>query len=98
MAHVDRKQYVKIFVALIVLTALEVGVAYITSISKTTLVVLLLAMALSKAFLVAHQFMHLGHETKFMKWMVGIPFAAPAVYAVVLISEATWRLLWPAAS
>jgi cytochrome c oxidase subunit IV len=98
MAHVDRKQYLKIFGALIVLTALEVGVVYITSIPKTVLVIMLLSMALGKAALVALQFMHLSHETKWMKYMVAIPFSAPALYAVVLITEAAWRLLWPATS
>ena len=98
MAHVDRKQYAKIFVALIVLTALEVGIVFIPGIGKTALVIALLGMALTKAALVAMQFMHLGHETKAMKLMVAIPFAFPALYAVVLIGEATWRLLWPAVS
>jgi cytochrome c oxidase subunit IV len=98
MAHVDRKQYVKIFGALIVLTALEVGIVYIPGIPRTGMIVALLGMALAKAALVALQFMHLSHETKWLKLTVAIPFSAPALYAVVLISEAAWRLLWPVTS
>jgi caa(3)-type oxidase subunit IV len=98
MAHVDRKQYVKIFLALIVLTALEVGVVYMPGIPHSAVVLVLIGMALTKAALVGLQFMHLSHETKWLKGMVALPFTAPAIYAVVLISEAAWRLLWPTTS
>ena len=95
MAHVDRKEYVKIFAALTALTVLEVGVVYVPGISKTLLVSALVLLALTKAALVGLFFMHLKHETKSMKLTVMLPFAAPAVYAFVLITEAAWRLLWP---
>jgi caa(3)-type oxidase subunit IV len=98
MAHVDRKQYMKIFGALVFLTALEVGVVYIPGISKTLLVVVLIGMAVTKAALVGIHFMHLGHEAKPMKLSVMIPFSAPAVYALVLIGDAAWRLVWPVSS
>lgn len=98
MAHVDRKQYMKIFGMLVFLTALEVGVVYIPGISKTVLVLLLISMAVTKAALVGIHFMHLGHEAKPMKLSIMVPFAAPAVYALVLMSEAAWRLLWPVSS
>lgn len=95
MAHVDRKQYWKIFVLLAVLTAIEVGVAWIPGLSKKILVTTLVALALGKAGIVGFYFMHLGHETKPMKLTVVLPFAAPALYALVLISEAAWRLYFP---
>jgi cytochrome c oxidase subunit IV len=97
MAHVDRKEYVKIFAALAVLTALEVGVVYIPGIAKTLMVSALVLLALTKAALVGLFFMHLKHETKSLKMTVALPFVAPAVYAFVLITEAAWRLLWPKA-
>lgn len=96
MAHVDRKQYWKIFVALGVLTALEVGVVYVPGIAKPLLVTALVGLALTKAALVGLYYMHLGHETRGLKLTVVVPFAAPAVYALVLITEAAWRLAWPA--
>jgi caa(3)-type oxidase subunit IV len=98
MAHVDRKQYMKIFGALIVLTALEVGVVYMPGVPRAAMIVALIGMALTKAALVGLQFMHLSHETRWMKLTVILPFCAPALYAVVLISEAAWRLLWPTVS
>jgi caa(3)-type oxidase subunit IV len=94
MAHVDRKEYVKIFLVLIVLTVLEVGLVYLP-IDKTLMVSALILLALTKAACVGLFFMHLKHETKSMKMTVALPFIAPAVYALVLITEAAWRLAWP---
>jgi caa(3)-type oxidase subunit IV len=96
MAHVDRKQYVKIFVVLGVLTALEVAVVYVPGIARPLVVIALVSLALTKAAFVGLYYMHLSHETKTLKMTVALPFAAPAVYALVLISEAAWRLTWPA--
>lgn len=95
MAHVDRKQYWKVFGVLFALTILEVGVAVLPGVPRTALVLALVGMALTKAGVVGYYFMHLGHETRVMKLTVAVPFAAPAIYAVVLISEAAWRLIWP---
>lgn len=93
MAHVNRKEYALIFVALLVLTVLEVGVVYVPGIAKPLLVSALIAMALAKAGLVMMFFMHLKHETTVLKLTVLLPFCFPALYAVVLISEAAWRML-----
>lgn len=87
----NRKEYMVIFVALAVLTAIEVVVAQIPGLSKTILGLLLVALAITKAMIVALYYMHMKHETKVMKLSVLIPMAAPAVYAIVLISETAWR-------
>jgi cytochrome c oxidase subunit 4 len=87
----NRKEYWKIFVVLLVLTVLEVVVAQLPGIGKTTLGFLLVAMALAKAAIVALFYMHLKHETKVLRFWVAIPFAAPAVYALALIADAAWR-------
>ncbi|MEJ7735329.1 MAG: cytochrome C oxidase subunit IV family protein [Polyangiaceae bacterium] len=87
----NRKEYWKIFVVLLVLTVLEVIVAQLPGIGKTTLGFLLVAMALTKAAIVALFYMHLKHETKVLRFWVAIPFAAPAVYALALIADAAWR-------
>ena len=89
--HVNRKQYVQVFIVLTVLTALEVGVVYVPDINRVLLVIALVGLALTKAGIVGWFFMHLGHETKALKLTVALPFAAPATYAFVLIAEATWR-------
>ena len=93
MAHVDRKQYWLIFVVLGVLTALEVGVVYIPGIGKGLLISALVLLALVKASLVGFYYMHLNHETMELKLTVAIPMMIPMFYALVLIVEASWRLL-----
>src|SRR5688500_15694507 len=98
MAHVDRKQYMKIFGALVVLTALEVGIVYVPGIAKPLMALALIGMAVTKAAMVGIFFMHLGHETKTLKTTVFVPFIGLTVYALVLITEAGWRLIWPATS
>jgi caa(3)-type oxidase subunit IV len=93
MAHVNRKEYFTIFIALAVLTALEVGIVYVPGIPTTSLVTALVALALTKAGAVGLFFMHLRHETKILRWSVAIPMATPMIYALVLVGEAGWRLL-----
>lgn len=89
----NRKEYYVIFVALLVLTVLEVAVAQVPGISKTLMRLSLVGMALAKAGLVAMFYMHLKHETKVLRLTVAIPLATPMLYAVILISEAAWRLI-----
>ncbi len=91
-AHAHRKEYVIIFVWLTVLTAVEVAVAY-TPIAKPLLVSALVLLAVAKAALVAYFFMHLKQETPIMRKTISFCLAIPVFYAVVLISEAAWRML-----
>jgi cytochrome c oxidase subunit IV len=93
MAHVNRKEYAAIFVALTVLTLVEVGVVYVPGIAKPLLVSALCGLALVKAALVGLFYMHLRHETRVLQLTVAIPLATPVLYAVVLIAEAAWRML-----
>jgi cytochrome c oxidase subunit IV len=92
-AHVNRREYWVVFLALAVLTAIEVGVVYLPGIGKPAMVTALIGLAVSKAALVGLFFMHLKHETRILKLTVLIPMATPAVYALVLIADAAWRLL-----
>ena len=93
MAHVDRKQYWKIFAALAVMTALEVGVVYIPGLATGLLLTALFGLAISKATLVGLFYMHLTHETATLKMTVAIPMSLPVFYAMVLMGDAAWRLL-----
>jgi cytochrome c oxidase subunit 4 len=86
------REYLVIFAVLFVLTVLAVAVAQVPGISKGLMAIALIGLALTKAACVGLYYMHLKHETKILKMTVAIPFAAPAVYALVLISEAAWRL------
>lgn len=73
--------YVLIWVYLAVLTAVEVGVAFISHFSKTTLLIILMALAVWKALLVALYFMHL----KFEKWNLRFVAIIPIPLALILI-------------
>ena len=92
MAHASkRKQYMMVFLALIVLTALELAVVY-TGISKALLVSALIGLAMAKAAAVALYFMHLREEKKPLRWIVGGTLLSfPPLYAFVLIAEALYR-------
>ena len=81
-----------VFAALTILTVLEVGVVYVPGIGKMALGSALVLLALAKAWTVGWFFMHLGHETRHLKLTVALPFIFPAIYALGLIAEATWRL------
>src|ERR1700678_404713 len=89
--HVSHtKKYFTVFGALIVLTGLELGVVY-AGLPKTTLVILLIGLALAKAGAVALWFMHLADERRVLRLMVGLPLLFPPMYALVLIAEAFYR-------
>ena len=91
MAHTSRKTYIQIFLILALLTALEVGVVYMP-IGEVALISALIGLALVKAVLVALFFMHLRDESRVLKLSILIPMATPMFYALVLITEAAWRM------
>jgi cytochrome c oxidase subunit IV len=89
---VDRKQYLIVFLALTLLTGIEVGLVFLP-IAPVLIVTGLLGLAVGKAAVVAYYYMHLNHETGLLRKIVSYCFAIPVVYAIVLISEAAWRML-----
>lgn len=86
------KEYMVIFAVLTALTVLEVVLAQIPGISKHLLGVALVGLALTKAAIVGLYYMHLKSETRVLKLTVALPLAAPTIYAIVLMTEAAWRL------
>ncbi len=91
--HVNRKEYWAIFLALTILTVLEVGLVKVPGIAKPMMITGLVFLAAVKAACVALFFMHLKHETRMLRLTVFVPLMVPPVYALVLIAEAAWRLL-----
>ena len=87
-----RRQYLRVFVALAVLTAAEIGVVYVPGVQRAPMIAALVLMALAKAALVLLFFMHLGSETRVLRLGVVLPFLLPAAYSLALIGEAAWRL------
>ncbi len=92
-ARTDRSEHALVFLALVVLTGLELTVAKVPGVGHRALVSALVVLAVSKAALIGLFFMHLKYETRSLKLTVLLPLLAPALYAVALIADATWRLL-----
>jgi cytochrome c oxidase subunit 4 len=90
---VHRTQYVATFLVLGVLTLVELGVVRTSGIPKTAVIVALVALAVSKAALIALFYMHLRFETGILRLTVLAPLLAPAVYGIILMAEATTRAI-----
>ncbi|MDQ4149929.1 MAG: cytochrome C oxidase subunit IV family protein [Actinomycetota bacterium] len=82
--HPGEKQYVKVAIALAILTAIEVAVFYIPPL-RGILVPLLATMMLAKFLLVIGYFMHLKFDSKIFRglFVVGLVLAL-GVFAVAL--------------
>jgi caa(3)-type oxidase subunit IV len=87
-----RRGYLNVFLALVVLTAAELGLVHVPGIAHGALIAGLVLLAVAKAALVLLFFMHLGGETRALKLTVILPFLLPAGYALVLVGDAIWRL------
>ncbi len=86
-----RAQHVIVFGVLGVLTLVEFGVARTTGVARPAIVLALVALALSKAALIALFYMHLRFETRILRLTVLAPLVAPAIYGLVLIAESAAR-------
>jgi len=87
------REVVAVFAGLLVLTALELGVIRAPGVARAAVVAALVGLAVAKASFIALFFMHLRYETRILRFTVFGPLAAPAVYALVLMADAAWRLL-----
>jgi caa(3)-type oxidase subunit IV len=91
-----RREYFIVFGLLALFTIVEVVVANPSlGISRTVVGLTLVLLAVTKAAFVGYFYMHLKQEMKSLKLTVVIPFLFPLIYALVLISEAGWRLIRP---
>ncbi|UCC84517.1 MAG: cytochrome C oxidase subunit IV family protein [Gemmatimonadota bacterium] len=73
--------YMLIWFVLLVLTIVEVGVAYVSSLPRNVLIVVLVGLAIWKATLVAMYYMHL----KFERLRLILLATAPLPLAIILI-------------
>jgi caa(3)-type oxidase subunit IV len=87
--HPEPRQYVTIAIVLAIITAIEVGVYYVSAI-EDLLVPILLIMSVVKFLLVALWFMHLRFDSHVFRrfFLIGIVLAL-TVFAVVLVSLLT---------
>ena len=78
--------YIGVFLALAVLTAVELGVAFLPW-SKPTLILLLLFLAVWKALMVALYFMHLRYEPNRLRILAIAPLPLAVILVVAVIQE-----------
>ena len=84
-AH-SHHNYIKIFIILSVLTAVEIGVTFL-GLPRTLLVTLLVGLAVWKAALVALHFMHLKIEKKTLTIVAVIPFILCVFLSLMLLPD-----------
>ena len=84
-AH-SHHNYIKIFIILSVLTAVEVGVTFL-GLPRTLLVALLVVLAVWKAALVALHFMHLKIEKRTLTIVAVIPFILCVFLSLMLLPD-----------
>ncbi|MGZ8445086.1 MAG: cytochrome C oxidase subunit IV family protein [Candidatus Binatia bacterium] len=84
-AH-SHHNYIKIFIILSVLTAVEIGVTFL-GLPRTLLVALLVGLAVWKAALVALHFMHLKIEKKTLTIVAIIPFILCVFLSLMLLPD-----------
>jgi caa(3)-type oxidase subunit IV len=88
-AH-SKKEYIVVFFVLTLLTAIELGIKYM-SISRAAMITGLVGLAISKAICVAMFYMHLKSETRSLRLVIGVPLLFPFLYAAVLVAESIAR-------
>lgn len=81
-SKVSRSTYVAVFVALVAITAVEIGLSQ-TSISRSVLVPVYLALSLAKATFVASFYMHLRKDVPLYTYIFVLPAALLAVFILM---------------
>jgi caa(3)-type oxidase subunit IV len=84
-AH-SHHNYIKIFIILSVLTAVEIGITFL-GLTRTLLVTMLVGLAVWKAALVALHFMHLKLEKKTLTIVAIVPFVLCVFLSLMLLPD-----------
>lgn len=87
-AH-NHPNYVLVWFALAVMTAVEVGITFL-SWPKTIVVLVLIALAVWKALLVALYFMHLRFESRPLRILAVAPIPLAFILVIAVITEFRW--------
>jgi len=82
--------YWKVFIALAVLTLVEVWAATAPA-SKVLIASALIALAVSKAALVAMYYMHLRYDRKLLSYVAVAPFLISIVMVIIILSDSTLK-------
>ncbi len=79
--------YYLIWLYLFILTMAEVGVAFLSALPKSVIVIALLVMAVWKALLVALYYMHLRFEPNRLRIVAIAPLPAVAIMILAIMME-----------
>jgi cytochrome c oxidase subunit 4 len=82
--------YVGIWLVLFILTAVELGVAFLPW-AKMTLILLLIGLAVWKALLVALYYMHLRFEPNRLRILAIAPLPLAVILVVLVTREYVWK-------
>ncbi len=82
-------EYMIVFVALALLTALELAIPNL-KVAYHLKAIGLVGLALGKAFIVAYFYMHLKEEKSWLKFIAALPIMA-GLFAITLILESAFR-------
>ncbi len=85
--------YMAVFIALIILTAIEVIIAQ-AGLPHKAMVIALVALALVKAGLVAQYFMHLKYDAKFLSIIAYVPLIVAGILITFLSLEWAFQPHW----
>lgn len=89
VAHRRHPNYIGVFIGLAVLTAVELGVAFLPW-SKLTIIGLLVFLAVWKALMVALYFMHLRFESNRLRILAIAPLPLAVILVAAVITEYIW--------
>ncbi len=82
--------YLLIWLYLFVLTVAEIALAFELPVSRNVKLILLLLLAIWKAFLVAMFFMHLKFEKWNLRLIVIVPLPLALILVLAVITEHVW--------
>ena len=86
--HSRKRVYLWVVFWLALLTAVEVGIAFL-AINPTLLTVSLLVLAFVKALLVALYYMHLRYDPTILSIIGGFPFFLAVVMLLIILADRT---------
>jgi cytochrome c oxidase subunit 4 len=82
--HTPHWVYIGVFVALAVLTVLELSVNFLEH-SEAVRVSALVSLMMAKALLVVLYYMHVRFESRVLQWAVFLPFFAAVFFSVIVM-------------
>ncbi len=88
-ASENHPNYIMVWLGLAVLTAVEIGVAFLPW-SRTVVIILLVFLALWKALMVALYFMHLKYEKSPLRILAVAPLPLAVILVLAVITEFRW--------